>query len=113
MKIKPEHIASEINHRLQVLIIDFEIFMKSSHTADDESVQSVLKQLSSLKETFIKIKNEESLASQDLENCRLIVDDIIDKMLKIKTKNPAEKNEKMAILNQIYNLRELLFVKNK
>lgn len=112
MKIKPEHIASEINHRLQVLIIDFEIFMKSSHRADDEPEQSVLKQLSSLKETFIKIKNEESLASDELENSRQLIDDTIDKMLKIKVKNPAEKNEKMAILNQIHNLREFIFVKN-
>jgi hypothetical protein len=113
MKIKPEHIASEINHRLQVLIIDFEIFIKSAHLTDDETAQMILAKLTALKVTFIKIQNGEELTPEEIENIRKKIDDITDKMPKIKAKNPAEKNEKMAILNQIYNLREFIFVKNK
>lgn len=112
MKIKPEHIPSEINHRLQVLVIDFELFTKTSPKQHKEKLDNILIQLTQLKDTFVKITKHEDLKPEIVQNGQQVVSNLIEKLPDIKMDTKEGKNEKMALLNQMHYLKNLLLIKN-
>jgi hypothetical protein len=112
MKIKPEHLPSEINHRLQVLVIDFELFANSANDDIQPRLNVMHKELTKLKNRFDGLTKHEDLDTELLAEGQKKLKELIDKLLEIKMDSKEGKNEKMAVLNQIHYLKDLMFIKN-
>ncbi|MEA2041431.1 MAG: hypothetical protein U9N85_02610 [Bacteroidota bacterium] len=111
MKIKPEQIPAELKHRSQILQIDIELFINSNDDKLGDVAQHVLPRLKELNKEFIKIKDSEDLSSEVLKSAKKILTEIIDYMHDIKVEDSLSKNEKIALINQLHEINDILSVK--
>lgn len=111
MKIKPEHSASEINHRMQVLTIDFEIFVKSAGLGSEKIVQDISSKLYIIENKLSQITSQENITAEKAEQSRKMLTEVVENLHTIQVQNTAEKNEKMSIINRLHNMHDLLLIK--
>ncbi len=111
MNTKPEYLVSEINHMLQVLVIDFDLFARTNEIADKKLLTVISIQFSELKKLMRSVKKYADLTDPILEESKKITSNMIEQILDLKMNSRESKNEKIAILNQVHQLKNLLSAK--
>ena len=111
MKRDNERLISELNHRTQILMIDTELFIKSYVDEGSQNSKILISSLKELNDKFIKIKDSKDLSKDFFEFAQNKITSVLDTVQEIKVQSSMGKNEKIAILNQLYGLRELVVVK--
>ena len=112
MKIKNAKLTAEINHKAQILLIDTELFISSYFIEENQNSEIILNSLKELNEKFIKIKKIEDLSDKLYISSREKISSIIDIMQEVKVQSSMAKNEKIAVINQLHELKDIFVVKN-
>ncbi len=111
MEIKAEQKLSEINYVLNMLVIDFDLFVRTSQFEEKSKLDYILNELTTIKRSFITIKNSADLEQKTVNDTLEKFQELIEKLLEVKVNTRESKNEKIALLNQIHRLKNLLLDK--